>query len=664
MSDVVRARKPRKYNLSNVSKIQDIPPQGEIVAESVLYHPDRFENRPQEREYRIGGSIVEKDVSSPFEIDHLKHPQFMSEEIIEPTDALDTIESQVISNTSELFHSQRIDLPRFRNQDTPGFKPVEREARQSPKPEPRPMRDAAPIQKAQVDVVNVAPVISISKVETSASHDNPKVVSDPRLEHAKSKIDPAIGNIKVAEPLLSSVSIGENISKDEQPLGFPRIGNTFSFQDSPPLRNPTEIVEKSHLIPHLIQQATFGIGPNGTCQLDELIQSVKSYSSPLNKNTLDYMKSPPTSEADVSPLQKATIQSLNQFDVKEAAHSHKNTESLHNQPLPFNEISTLQVPQGAGILQSNEAQLNQHIVRLPSENSPVSPEGKANAANLISPEPNVRNPQISFGASPNLGSPGPFNKIATQPIIEMKPTTTQPPTHLPKTADFKAPETESPANTSKSVPINHPKHQVHTHASLPGRTPTSAEDKSPSIPPSERELSVKLSKSVKGEQGGPKDNNLEKMRRMLDHSLKSGGVTKRSGSYIEIDDAKSSKSFINEDKMKRRIKEQFPTNEIFLDNNSAKSGELNAQQVNYTQRKQQNQIIDSKVLKAKIVRGESHNIHQHHSHHHPLTSQEGSVHDHLPAIPEKPLFTHVYPKLAVVMISLLFVEILRKLLAN
>lgn len=661
MAEHVTTRKQRKYNLSNVSKIQDIPPSGNFITEIVLFNHEKVENVLPEREYYNGVSKSGHRLAVDTQPSLNQQPEVVTGRFCQHQASIEAVDTPLVSSTSEPERPvQTLQLaPIFAERSSP-----QKEERFAEREEPdkvnKPLntnilRIAPQIQKARVDLVNVVPSITITHADNPSEIIKPSVNTLQSLQ--KEYDQTCAANQNLLNPTQNMPSIGEGLPSEEALLNSGmKLTNAFSFQDSPPFKQAIEVSgpEKRPLIPHLVQQATFGVSVSGASQLDEIVQSLKSVSSP-RRNLDDLERSPRDRDLEISPLNRGMLPSLDRLE------SHDNSQARGDVAIKTEEVpNTLNVP----LMASPFSGLNQNV-GMPSPSSPISPEGKVLPEDEPKEGQDMANHQLSFGASPNIGVDGPFSKMVSQPIIEMK----QKPAELPLKGDEEIQPREgdqSPANTSKSVPIHH-KPALYTHVSLPGRSPTSPEEKSPSMAPSERELSLKQSKSVKGE---TRDNNLEKMRRMIDHSLKSGGGTKRSGSFIDIDDAKSTKSFMNEDKMKRRIKEQFPTNDVFLENNSGKSGELNDLQANYIQKKQNNQIIDTKLLKSKIVRGEGHNLHHPHMVHHSQALGENVGHElhhlshHHQHHHEKPLFSNVYPRLALVMISLLFAEILRKLVAN
>lgn len=656
MTDIPRRRKERKYNLSNVSKIQDIPPQSEFILQETLYHPDRNHLHP-EKEWRseLGNTNSEIQLNPSLAQDSNKQITFSA---LSPQDDAHANQSKQSMSSSPT--TQGLD-----HLETPAFKPAERDITRtkdlhlggcSPIPEAeresfdidsaKKVPPRGGIQKATMDTPNVTPTISINKAEV----DDTISSQEERLERMRKQLEQTFGanptNQKLTTSSISEKALEESV--DLQPNAI-KLSNAFSFQDSPTnqsLSKPQsgQVAENgSKIAPQLVQQATFGINPADS----ELLQSYRSAQSRDNSENSRVNRSGQIEEN----LPQSTF----------ATQRSPEKSSLERLPNEDQVEPMLELP----LKHSNSDQANQaghHRLKIPSQNSsPRSPEmADSNNGEKQQGIPRV-DYQVSFQTSPNLNSVGLFNKVSSQPVIDLKVahhTSIKKTDSAEDTKFVKQDTTQSPAHTAKSM--THP--VLQTHASLPAKTPVSPEDKSPSIAPSERDISRKESKSVRGGAENRTGGNIQKMKQMLDHSLRSGGVSKRSGSFIDIDDAKSAKSHINEDKMKRRIKEQFPTNDAFLENASGKSMDLNDQQANYTQKVKNNQIIDDKMLRNKIARGEGQiNIHHHHhSHNEPAVLK--TLENRRTPESEKPLFSNIYPRLALVMVSMLFIEILRKAL--
>lgn len=146
---------------------------------------------------------------------------------------------------------------------------------------------------------------------------------------------------------------------------------------------------------------------------------------------------------------------------------------------------------------------------------------------------------------------------------------------------------------SRSV-INHNPNNNQVHDSAP---------KSPSNGPSERDLSRKNSRSVIGSTKGKADEynrkNINRMKMHLEETVRHNKIY-RGNSIMDFDDSKSVKSqILNEDRMKKRLQEQFPKADAFLENDSVRSLDLNDEQAKLTQMKKDNQMIDTAVLLKK-----------------------------------------------------------------
>lgn len=651
MSDIPKRRKERKYNLSNVSKIQDIPPQSEFILHESLNYPQTDKQQYDEKaglqhemevRYRLGHSP-----ESPDEHRHLG------------TSTLPHITEHHLDHSK----MSKSSSPTTQGMDTPAFKTIERdlgrtkdmnlgicstiqEVERENTEGDSARKIPGGIQKACVDTPNGTPMISINKAEVDHSLNN----QEERLQRMRQNLEQTFGN-NPNQLKHSFASISEHLPQDNKALNPSNIklSNTFSFQDSPPnnafIRHSQNepIDNDTKGLSQLVQQATFGT-PADT----ELLQSFRSAHSRDTSENARISKSAIDEQPQQSSFsQMRSLEKMSESNPTKANDQVKLDESPMRHAVSEQEFNT-----------------NHHTLRIPTQSSsPRSPDMDQHIEGEEKPKPTSVNYQVSFQTSPNLNSVGRFNKVPSQAVIDMKVVNDTPVQKTDSAEDrtfIKQDTGNSPAHTTKSM--THP--VLHTHASLPGRTPVSPEDKSPSIAPSEREISRRESKSVRGGAENRTGGNIERMKKMLDNSLRSGAVSKRSGSFIDLDDAKSAKSYINEDKMKRRIKEQFPTNDAFLENASGRSDDLNDQQANYTQKVKNNQIMDEKLLKDRIARGEGHsNIHHHHQQY---QGEPGATlrteHGKTEAMPEKPLFSNIYPRLAVVMVFMLFVEITRKML--
>lgn len=651
MSDIPKRRKERKYNLSNVSKIQDIPPQSEFILHESLNYAQADKQKYDEQaglqhenevRHRLGHSPESPDEhrhlgkstlthSTEHHLDHFK----MSKSSSPTTQGMNT----------PAFNPAERDLGRTKDMNLgicSTIQEVERENNEGDSARKFP----GGIQKACVDTPNGTPIITINKAEVDHSLNN----QEERLQKMRQNLEQTFGN-NPNQLKNSFASISERLPEENKELNGSNIklSNAFSFQDSPPsnaLIRPSQnqlIDNNTKGLSQLVQQATFGT-PADT----ELLQSFRSVHS---RETSENSKISKVA-IDEQPQQSSFSQMRSLEKIIESNSTNANDQIMLDESPMRHAVS------------EQELNTNHQTLRIPTQSSsPRSPSMEQHNESEDKSKPASVNYQVSFQTSPNLNSVGIFNKVIPQTMIDLKVNNETPLNKTDSGEDrtfIKQDNGNSPAHTTKSM--THP--VLHTHASLPGRTPVSPEDKSPSIAPSEREISKKESKSVRGGAENRTGGNIERMKKMLDNSLRSGAVSKRSGSFIDLDDAKSAKSYINEDKMKRRIKEQFPTNDEFLENASGRSDDLNDQQANYTQKVKNNQIMDDKLLRDRIARGEGHsNIHHHHQQY---QGEPGATlrteHDKAAVVVEKPLFSNIYPRLAVVMVLMLFVEITRKML--
>ena len=162
-----------------------------------------------------------------------------------------------------------------------------------------------------------------------------------------------------------------------------------------------------------------------------------------------------------------------------------------------------------------------------------------------------------------------------------------------------------------------------------------------------------------------------KMKNNLEESVSRGkDGNKRTGSYVEIDDSKSARSVINEDKMRKRINEQFPNCDAF-DNESGKSIDINEFQANLVQLKRKNQVVDEEKLRRQTTHKKSidnpHILHTGKTIHLPSDSPRAQG---LAKLKTNSSFDHsnqtskVYPKLLLMMIALILIEVFRKFIFN
>lgn len=576
MNELPRPRKERKYNLSNVSKIQDIPPQGDYMIHELVINSGHRSQQSRDDAGLQTSNLLESEFSNK---DHLTANGDLFRSM--PTCHVSGKEAETEKVSSQ---SRSPQTTKDRNLDSPETNTVENNSIKL-----REDRVILAIEKSTPDAAPIAnPPIVIPVIGDDAKRNHPTVATTDQV-HA---LMPPSNQI--LKPGNSLISISEQFSGAE--TENPTLPVVFSFQGGTPQLEPRTkekpiAQQATRLIhSHLIQQATFGVGP---------------------------------SEADMNHTSKPVV-------IPDQSKDHLSSK------LPVdNDIADMATQQQDAM---------HHTVVVPTDKSL-----KHNEENDVNP-------------SPKQPAEVPVNKVSAQPFIQLK--MMQQGSNIMPIEEHSEPgvslnkmKTMSPEQTpTNSMP------PLQTHASLPLKSPVSPGDKSPSLAPSDRDMSRKDSKSVRGEAQSHRGN-LEKMKKLLDHSLRSGGGTKRSGSFMDNDEVKSVKSHINEDKMKRKIKEQFPSNDMFLENASGRSEDLNDQQANYTQKVKVNQIIDNKKLIDRIARGEGHtNVHHHHQSRNPHMTTE----EHLQELAknhkqDKPLMSYVYPRLALVMTLMLFLEISRKL---
>lgn len=199
---------------------------------------------------------------------------------------------------------------------------------------------------------------------------------------------------------------------------------------------------------------------------------------------------------------------------------------------------------------------------------------------------------------------------------------------------------------------------------------------------SEKEISIKgiqekdssVHRSELSARGGAKSNrssimgkdvNIQKLKANLEESV-SNTRARRGNSFTDIDDSKSVKSAMNEAKMKKRIGEQFPSGDVF-ENESGKSQELNDFQTRFTQVSKngpQSIINPDNIRRASQKRG-CETLHQGHGAVHTTIFQEKEMSLQINVQPTGPdeksnLMDKYYPRLALIMMILLLSEFIRR----
>lgn len=204
-----------------------------------------------------------------------------------------------------------------------------------------------------------------------------------------------------------------------------------------------------------------------------------------------------------------------------------------------------------------------------------------------------------------------------QPSVSVKPATS----------------VDHPAGLSQSQPPSGTRNIDAVKSPTP---PADKDDKSPSVSPSDRQdLSRKNSRSVLGSAMGKEDTksargyksseNVKKLITNLNETVtRTIGGRNAGMSVSDIDDSKSVKSqILNAARMKKRIEEQFPNTDAY-ENDSGKSIDLNDIQANFAQVKKQNQILDADKVKKQILK-KGHSADETHG---------GTAHQHFAHAPE------------------------------